>query len=227
MKIEIINDNEIDLIFLIFDSSPELNLPNIDENQLLIEDKFGNLKCLTKQELEKMFFNNNEECKIYIFPQCPTGQYNNLIKYEILDEEIFDKIKDFINSNELIDLSFFKKNNLIFKFSENYLSRSFKEYFNNQFESLEHRLVLNKNSFLKNILDFNENLTKNYVTELPTLNYDKIIFKNTIKVDTNFLNSIPTSFDKINFNKNIDFKLFDDYENRLNNLIEKLNSIKL
>ena len=73
MKIDIINDNEINIIFTISDSSPEINLPKLDNNDLLVESR-NKLRKLSKNEIDKLFLNNKENLKIYIFPVDINGK---------------------------------------------------------------------------------------------------------------------------------------------------------
>lgn len=66
MKINIINNNEIFLNYFITDTSYEFNIPYIDENHELLFGSNNNLKCLTVDNIEKIFKENNERVVIII-----------------------------------------------------------------------------------------------------------------------------------------------------------------
>ena len=87
MKINIINNNEICINYFITDTSYEFNIPYIDENHELLFGTNNNLKCLTIDNIEKIFKDNNERFVIII----------NGFKYS-KDE------RDIIISNELLSL---------------------------------------------------------------------------------------------------------------------------
>lgn len=87
MKVNIINNNEICINYFITDTSYEFNIPYIDENHELLFGTNNNLKCLTIDNIEKIFKDNNERFVIII----------NGFKYS-KDE------RDIIISNELLSL---------------------------------------------------------------------------------------------------------------------------
>ena len=145
MKIDIINDNEINIIFTISDSSPEINLPKLDENDLLVESK-NKLRKLSKNEIDKLFLNNKENIKIYIFPV----NLNDQFIFKDNSFKMLNLLGDFIDKNNVVDISYLSINDLDYIFSINEYTKSYKHFINETFELINKQQNINFN-VLKNI----------------------------------------------------------------------------
>jgi hypothetical protein len=219
MKIDIINDNEINIIFTISDSSSEINLPKLDGNDLLVESK-NKLRKLSKKEIDKLFLNNKENIKIYIFPVNLNDQF--IIKDRTF--KMFNLIGNFINDNNIVDVSYLTINELDYIFSINEYSKSYKHFINETFELINKQQNINFN-VLNNIKNkLIERLTKYKILEGFDLKFPEILQFDEIKINSQI--NIPNDFeDKIVLDTSVNIN-FDEINNSINTLSKRYNTLK-
>jgi hypothetical protein len=159
MKIEIINDNEINYIFLISDSTKSLNLPSLDSNEFLIVDNNERTRLIQTKELEKIFENNDEVCKIYIFPI----DLNKEFICNDLRSQVSIKVLEYLNNENVVDTEYFTLNDLDYNFTCLEISKSLKSFLNSKIESFEKQISLSKNKIVSKFNSINtkfDNLVK-------------------------------------------------------------------
>lgn len=219
MKIDIINDNEINIIFTISDSSPEINLPKLDNNDLLVESR-NKLRKLSKNEIDKLFLNNKENLKIYIFPVDINGSF----LCEDKSYNIFNFLEDFFDKNNVVDVSYLSFNELDYIFSINEYSKSYKHFINETFELMTKQQNINFN-VLKNI----KNKLIEKLKEFEILEDINIKFPENLtfeEININYNIDIPEDFEnKIELDKNININ-FDNINTSINELTNRYNILK-
>lgn len=219
MKIDIINDNEINVIFTISDSSPEINLPKLDNNDLLVESR-NKLRKLSKNEIDKLFLNNKENLKIYIFPVDINGSFLR----EDKSYNIFNFLEDFFDKNNVVDVSYLSFNELDYIFSINEYSKSYKHFINETFELMTKQQNINTNVLnnVKNLLI--ERLKKYDIFEETNLSFPENLIFDEIKINSNI--DIPKDLEnKIEFDKSININ-FDNINESINELTNRYNILK-
>jgi hypothetical protein len=219
MKIDIINDNEINIIFTISDSSSEINLPKLDGNDLLVESK-NKLRKLSKKEIDKLFLNNTENIKIYIFPANLNDQF--IIKDKTF--KMFDLLEDFFDKNNVVDVSYLSFNELDYIFSINEYSKSYKHFINETFELLTKQQNINTNVLnnVKKLLI--ERLKKYDILEETNLLFPENLIFDEIKINSSI--EIPEDLEnKIELDTNININ-FDNINESINELTNRYNILK-
>lgn len=219
MKIDIINDNEINIIFTISDSSPEINLPKLDENDLLVESK-NKLRKLSKNEIDKLFLNNKENIKIYIFPV----NLNDQFIFKDKSFKMLNLLGDFIDKNNIVDTSYLSINDLDYIFSINEYTKSYKHFINETFELINKQQNINFN-VLKNIKNkLIEKLKEFEILEDINIKFPENLIFEEINIDSNI--DIPKDFEnKIELDTNIDIN-FDNINTSINELTNRYNILK-
>lgn len=220
MKIDIINDNEVNIVFMISDKSSEYNLPKLNGNDLLIESK-NILRKLSNDDLNKLFLNNKENLKIYIFPIDVDSSFLKSDKIH----KCYNLLEDFINNNDVIDIGYIKTNQLDYIFSINEFSKSFKQYLNDTFETLEKQISINGNYLNQKYNDLIVFLKKYEILHDLNLDFPNPNKFEKINLSSNTINT-PDEIDKhIILDKNTDI---DDSEIllNLNNLNKKYEILK-
>lgn len=219
MKIDIINDNEINIIFTISDSSPEINLPKLDNNDLLVESR-NKLRKLSKKEINKLFLNNKENLKIYIFPADINGSF----LCEDKSFNIFNFLEDFFDKNDVVDVSYLSFNELDYIFSINEYSKSYKHFINETFELMTKQQNINTNVLnnVKKLLI--ERLKKYDILEETNLSFPENLIFDEIKINSNI--DIPKDLEnKIELDTSIDIN-FDNINESINDLTNRYNILK-
>lgn len=126
MKLNIINENEIYLNHLITDTSDEMNIPNVDEDHILLSGSKSNLKALTSNDVKKIFKENKNKYVIYINEIHLKDFEIDLISTNNLTN-IIDSYN--ISSNFIFNSNFISNDNLNFEVFSN--SDSFNDLISN------------------------------------------------------------------------------------------------
>lgn len=197
MKLSIVNENEIFLNYLITDTTPEFNLPNFDNEKykLLIGNK-NNLKCITIDNLKKIFLENHTDYKVFL-------------KQISVDNEKLIML-------HAGDIDFIIKN-LSISLHKNYLTF-------NQLPIRNNNLVFN--NFIVKCNDIYDNYAiheKFYKINVNFCNQYNNIVKNLEELSNNF-NEIQDKYTKFfpNFPK-LNFKLLNELENKIKNIEKSFN----
>lgn len=182
MKISIINDNEIHINYLISDTTPEINLPRFDYNKydLIVGNNQNKLKCITYDNLKKIFKDNKEDYKVLI-NRISISNEKLLLLYTdktVFLKNIFSMIKDrgFISYKKHIiheDKNLTSINNVKFNSFESYNKGKTDKIF---FE-IHNKISNYFNNINQNLNELENSIKNNYSKYLPIppkLNFSKL-----------------------------------------------------